>query len=180
MASFFSCTATIFLTISTFSINGCNAYGALIEGICKQSQDYKYCMSVVGNDPRAASADLHRLALLSIQVMAIQIQDTLDQISRIHPNLKDPLSQRRLRQCKSDYDEAYTNLESSFSSTSKTAYMDAINFMGIATNKVIDCHNGFRRNGPIATSPIDADDMKVFKLSEIFLLAVDRLIPKKL
>ncbi|TYI00270.1 hypothetical protein ES332_A11G121900v1 [Gossypium tomentosum] len=122
MASFFSCTATIFLTISTFSINGCNAYGALIEGICKQSQDYKYCMSVVGNDPRAAAADLHRLALLSIQVKAIQIQDTLDQISRIHPNLKDPLALRPLRQCKSDYDEAYTNLQSSFSSTSKTAY----------------------------------------------------------
>ncbi|KAG4119960.1 hypothetical protein ERO13_D11G112450v2 [Gossypium hirsutum] len=94
MASFFSCSATIFLTI------GCNAYGALIEGICKQSQsqDYKYCMSVVGNDPRAAAADLHRLALLSIQVMAIQIQDTLHQISRIHPNLKDPLAMRiRLR-----------------------------------------------------------------------------------
>ncbi|MBA0589828.1 hypothetical protein Gorai_018555 [Gossypium raimondii] len=100
-------------------------------------------MSVVGNDPRAAAADLHRLALLSIQTHS---------------------------QCESDYDEAYTNLQSSFSSTSKTAYMDAI-------NKVIDCHNGFRRNGPIATSPIDADDMKVFKLSEIFLLAVDRLIP---
>lgn len=181
MASVFCGMAIIiFLAISSFSFSGCNADAALIESICRESQDYNFCTSVVGKDPRAAAVDLHGLALVSISVTAIQIRDTLDEIPRILQDLKDPLAQTRLRECQAGYNKALGNFQSAFTTTSRNAYFDAIHFTGIGTNLVIDCHNGFRRNGPIAASPIDASDVKVFKLSEIILIAIDRLIPKKL
>ncbi|KAK5783745.1 pectinesterase inhibitor 5-like [Gossypium arboreum] len=114
MASVFCCMAIIFQAISSFSFNGCNADAALIESICKESQDYNFCMSVVGNGPRAAAVDLHGFALVSISVTAIQIQDTLDEIPRLLQDLKDPLGQTRLRECQTDYNEALGNFQSAF------------------------------------------------------------------
>ncbi|MBA0700685.1 hypothetical protein Goari_027270 [Gossypium aridum] len=92
MASVFCCMAIIFLAVSSFSFNGCNADAALIE----------------------TAVDLHGLALVSISVTAIQIQDTLDEIPRILQDLKDPLAQTRLRECQTDYNEALGNFQSAF------------------------------------------------------------------
>ncbi|KAG8477592.1 hypothetical protein CXB51_031088 [Gossypium anomalum] len=106
--------AIIFQAISSFSFNGCNADAALIESICKESQDYNFCISVVGNGPRAAAVDLHGLALVSISVTAIQIQDTLDEIPRILQDLKDPLAQTRLRECPNRLQRGIGNFQSAF------------------------------------------------------------------
>ncbi|XVF20849.1 hypothetical protein REPUB_Repub12eG0038400 [Reevesia pubescens] len=183
MASFkcFSATmAIIFLAASFFSFNGCHAADhALIDSICKQSQDYDFCMGTLGNDPRIDAANLNGLALISISLTISQLQDTLDRIPGILSQLKDPIAHERLEVCQNDYSASLESFRGSYKTTSENAYFDTINFVRDGTNKVIDCHNIYRRNEPIATSPIAGDDIKVIKFSEIILLINDRLIPKK-
>ncbi|GMI66657.1 pectin methylesterase inhibitor 5 [Hibiscus trionum] len=174
-----SCMAIIFLLIS-YSFNGCIADPALIDSICKPSEDYAFCISRVGNDPRAATADLHGLALISISVTAIYIQETLDKIYELIHELKDPVTQSRLTLCQSDYNEALSNFQSSFTTTSRDSFFEAIDFVRIGTNKVMDCHNRFMTSpGPVPTSPIAEDDTNVFKFSGIIMIAIDKNIPKK-
>ncbi|XVE73488.1 hypothetical protein DITRI_Ditri11bG0121900 [Diplodiscus trichospermus] len=81
----FSFMAILFLANSFFSFNGCHADEDLIGGVCKQSQDYNYCNTTMRSDPRTAAveADLHGLALLSISVTVLQIEDTLGRIPHI-------------------------------------------------------------------------------------------------
>ncbi|KAK8693752.1 hypothetical protein V6N13_071322 [Hibiscus sabdariffa] len=177
MASFqfFSCMTIISLLIISYSFNGCVADPALIDSICRPSVDYAFCISVVG-----ATADLHDLALISISVTAISIQDTQDKIYKLVHQLKDPVTVSRLRLCQSDYNEALSNFQSSFTTTSRNSFFEAMDFVRIGTNNVIGCHNRFRTGpGPISISPIDVDDSNIFKLSGIINIAVDKLIPKK-
>ncbi|KAL4362273.1 hypothetical protein GQ457_04G029480 [Hibiscus cannabinus] len=165
MASFkfLSCMTIIFLLIVSYSFNGCVADPALIDSICRPTVDYAFCISVVGNDPRAATADLHDLALISISVTAISIQDTQDKIYKLLHQLKDPVTVSRLRLCQSDYNEALSNFQSSFTTTSRNSFFEAMDFVRIGTNNVIGCHNRFRTGpGPISTSPIDVDDSNIF------------------
>ncbi|KAK8565564.1 hypothetical protein V6N13_020660 [Hibiscus sabdariffa] len=183
MASFkcLACMTIISLLVS-YSFNGCIADPALIDSICRPSVDYAFCISFVGNDPRAPTANLHGLALISISVTAISIQDTQDKIYKLLHQVKDPVTLSRLRRCQSDYNEALSNFQSSFTATSRNSFFEAIDLVRTGTNKVIGCHNRFRRGpgpGPIATSPIDVNDSNIFKLSGIIKIAVDKLIPKK-
>ncbi|GMJ09237.1 pectin methylesterase inhibitor 5 [Hibiscus trionum] len=170
---------TILFIACAFSIfNGCNADRALIQSICKDSQDANFCNTIMESDPRSATADLHGLALIAISNTIMQIQDTVSRIPGIRSQLRNPLGKKRLTICQSDYNNSLRKFQSTFSSTSKNAYWDAINYIRDGTNAVIDCHNNYRRGGPIATSPINDDDMKVFKLSEIILIIINRLLVK--
>ncbi|GMJ01011.1 pectin methylesterase inhibitor 5 [Hibiscus trionum] len=176
----FSTTATTILVVATcFSFNGGDADQALIERICKQSQDYSFCMSTLGNDPRSGTADLRGLAMISTSLSIIKIQDTLSRLPDIIKQTTDPLAIRRLGVCQTDYDGSLVNFKGAYNATSNNAFYDAIDFVRNGTNQVIDCHNIFRREGPIATSPIAGDDINVFKLSELILIAIDDLLHKK-
>ncbi|KAK8588180.1 hypothetical protein V6N13_087126 [Hibiscus sabdariffa] len=170
---------TILFLACAFSIfNGCNADIALIQSICKDSQDVKFCNSIFESDPRSDTADLHGLALIAISNTIMEIQNTVSRIPGILSQLRDSLGKKRLTICQSDYNNSLKKFRSTFSSTSKNAYWDAINYIRDGTNAVIDCHNNYRRGGPIATSPINDDDLNVFKLSEIILLVINRILMK--
>ncbi|XVF80722.1 hypothetical protein PTKIN_Ptkin15bG0098000 [Pterospermum kingtungense] len=170
--------AMIFLATFPFSFNGCNADIALIDSVCKASQDYSFCASNLGSDLRSSTANLHDLGLISILLTVVGIQDTLGRIPDILRQLTDPLGKQRLGICQDDYNGSLGNFQKSLNSTSKNAYWDAINFVRDGTNQVIHCHNIYRMNGPIATSPIAGDDTNVLKYSEIILIIIDRLIPR--
>ncbi|XP_039025205.1 pectinesterase inhibitor 5-like [Hibiscus syriacus] len=129
------------LNIFSYSFNICNVDCALIDSIYKPALDYVFYISRVGNDPHAVKADLHGLALVSISVMAIYIQDTLDKIYNLLQQLKDPLSQTRLKLCQRDYNEALSDFRSSFTTASRDSFFKAADLVRIGTNKVIRCHN---------------------------------------
>ncbi|KAL4385257.1 hypothetical protein GQ457_15G020760 [Hibiscus cannabinus] len=176
----FSSTATIILVVAACSsFNGGEADQALIERICKQSQDYGFCMSTLGNDPRSGTADLRGLALISTSLSIIQIQDTLSRLPDIIKQSTDPLPIHRLGVCQTDYNGSLVNFQGTYKAISDNGYYVAIDFVRNGTNQVIDCHNIFRREGPIATSPIAGDDMNVFKFAELILLAIDDLLHRR-
>ncbi|EOX95370.1 Plant invertase/pectin methylesterase inhibitor superfamily protein, putative [Theobroma cacao] len=177
MASF-KClfSVAIFCLASFLFFNCCDADKALIDSICKESQDYDFCTSTINNHAGSPTADLRGLALIAASQTVSQIQDTLDRIPTILKQVQDPLGKQRLGDCQTDYNTSLGKFQSAFGSTSNKAYWDALSFVRDGTNIVIDCHNSYRRDGPTATSPIAEDDTKVFKLSEIILIIVDRLI----
>ncbi|KAE8676673.1 Pentatricopeptide repeat superfamily protein isoform 1 [Hibiscus syriacus] len=174
-----SMAATILLLTVCSSFNGGGADQALIESICKQSQDYAFCMNTLGSDPRSDTADLRGLAMISSSLSIIQIQDTLRRLPDIIKQSTDRLTIQRLEVCQSDYDGSLANFQSASNATSNNAFYDTIDFVRNGTNRVIDCHNIFRKDGPIAISPIAGDDINVFKLGELVLIAIDGLIHKK-
>ncbi|KAB2074253.1 hypothetical protein ES319_A07G141300v1 [Gossypium barbadense] len=151
---------------------------ALIKSICKQSQDYDFCMRSLGTDPRSETTDVRGLAMVSASLAVIQIQDTLGRIPDIIKQTTDPVAVRRLGVCENDYDGLLGNFQNAFRATSNNAFQDTVKFVRDGEKQVADCHNIFRKDGPFATSPIEGDDVKVFKLAELVLIAIYRLIPK--
>ncbi|KAK5818793.1 pectinesterase inhibitor 5-like [Gossypium arboreum] len=171
--------ATILVAIAYFCFNGVVvADVALIKSICKQSQDYDFCMTSLGTDPRSETTDVRGLAMVSASLAVIQIQDTLGRIPDIIKQTTDPVAVRRLGVCENDYDGLLGNFQNAFRATSNNAFQDTVKFVRDGEKQVADCHNIFRKDGPIATSPIEGDDVKVFKLAELVLIAIYRLIPK--
>ncbi|XP_039005629.1 pectinesterase inhibitor 5-like [Hibiscus syriacus] len=119
----------------------CTANRALIDSIFRDSQDSNFCISIFENYPRSEKADLHGLALIATSNTIIQIQDTVSQIPAMLSQTKDPLGKNRLMVCQSDYNKSHGKFQSTFSSTSRNAYWDAINNVRNGTNAVIDCHH---------------------------------------
>ncbi|KAG4138441.1 hypothetical protein ERO13_D07G134300v2 [Gossypium hirsutum] len=171
--------ATILVAIAYFCFSGVVVADiALIKSICKQSQDYDFCMTSLGTDPRSETTDVRGLAMVSASLAVIQIQDTLGCIPDIIKQTTDPVAVRRLGVCENDYDGLLGNFQNAFRATSNNAFQDTVKFVRDGAKQVADCHDIFRKDGPIATSPIEGDDVKVFKLAELVLIAIYRLIPK--
>ncbi|MBA0790737.1 hypothetical protein Gohar_015368 [Gossypium harknessii] len=171
--------ATILVAIAYFCFSGVVVADiALIKSICKQSQDYNFCMTSLGTDPRSETTDVRGLAMVSASLAVIQIQDTLGRIPDIIKQTTDPVAVRRLGVCENDYDGLLGNFQNAFRATSNNAFQDTVKFVRDGAKQVADCHDIFRKDGPISKSPIEGDDVKVFKLAELVLIAIYRLIPK--
>ncbi|OMO82197.1 Pectinesterase inhibitor [Corchorus olitorius] len=174
----FSSILTIFLAMISLFLSGCHAdHVALIDSICKKSHDYEFCSTRLSSDPRSPNvADLNGFALISISLTITQIHSTLDRIPGILVKLNDPLEKQRLEACRNHYSTSVGDFHNSFTFASRHDYWETFNSVRDGTNRVIDCHNGYRMDGPIATSPIDGDDHDVIKLSGIIMIIVDDLI----
>lgn len=79
---------------------------AQLDNICKQSEDYNFCFSILNEDPRFAAADQHGLAVLSVAINLDIVQATSDRIVEILKNISDPVDKQRIEVCQSDYRDA--------------------------------------------------------------------------
>ncbi|KAL1161661.1 hypothetical protein V6Z11_A07G150800, partial [Gossypium hirsutum] len=149
---------------------------ALIKSICKQSQDYDLLHEKSRHRPSLRNDrrtwPCHGLCF----TRGYPIQDTLGRIPDIIKQTTDPVAVRRLGVCENDYDGLLGNFQNAFRATSNNAFQDTVKFVRDGEKQVADCHNIFRKDGPFATSPIEGDDVKVFKLAELVLIAIYRLI----
>ncbi|CAK7348481.1 unnamed protein product [Dovyalis caffra] len=158
------------------------ADAALLQSICKESQDPDFCNRTLATDPRVAAANLDALALISISLPTIQVQGTLDNIPGILRQTSDSLGKQRLGVCQTDYNDALGQFRGAYNSSNAKAYMDVINWVRDGTNRVIDCENIYKRD-PIRVSPITTDNHNVIKLEQT-QLSVDQnltntMIPPK-
>ncbi|GLU16706.1 hypothetical protein SLE2022_331240 [Rubroshorea leprosula] len=167
----------LFFCTSSVLFLRCNAVTeTMINDICKQTEDPGFCVNILRSDPRTDGArDMHGLALISISLTSILVQETLDKIPDILKGINDTVGEQRMSVCNSDYVGALAKFRDAFSSTDKRSYGDSINSIRDGTNLVIDCQNIYRRNDPIAESPLAAENMKVFKLSGIMLTIISSL-----
>ncbi|GLT38099.1 hypothetical protein SLA2020_123660 [Shorea laevis] len=166
----------LFFCTSSVLFLRCNAVTeAMLNDICKQTEDPDFCINILRSDPRTDGADMHGLALISISLTSTLVQDTLNKIPDILKGINDTVGEQRMWVCNSDYVGALAKFGDAFSSTSKRSYGDSINSIRDGTNSVIDCQNIYRRNDPIAESPLAAENMEVFKLSGIMLTIISSL-----
>ncbi|KAG6785003.1 hypothetical protein POTOM_010723 [Populus tomentosa] len=152
------------------------ADAALVQSICKESQDPDFCNRTLAADPRVAAASMDGLAMLSILLTIDQLQTTSDNIASIHGQTSDPVGKQRLGVCQTDYTDALGQFRRASSSSDARAYWDVIDRVRDGTNKVIDCENIYKRD-PISVSPITVDNHNVIKLSELTLIIVDKILP---
>lgn len=146
----------------------CNAADqAMIDNICKKTQDYDFCAGTFAGDPRTEGATNEKaLAMIIISQTIIQIQNTLGRIPDILKSISDEVGQQRLGFCKSDYEGALGMFENAFGSTDKQSYWDSVNFIRQGAAFVTDCKNIYLRD-PVADSPLAGDNSSVFKLTGI-------------
>ncbi|KAF9688191.1 hypothetical protein SADUNF_Sadunf02G0171400 [Salix dunnii] len=152
------------------------ADAALVQSLCKESQDPDFCNRTLAADPRVEAANMDGLALISISLTVDQVQTTSDSIASILGQISDTIGKRRLGVCQTDYTDALGQFRSAFSSSDAKAYWDVIDRVRDGTNKVIDCENIYKRD-PITASPISVDNHNVIKLSELTLIIVDKILP---
>eukprot|EP00257_Ricinus_communis_P014611 XP_015572324.1 pectinesterase inhibitor 5 [Ricinus communis] len=149
---------------------------ALIEDICRQTQDYSFCMSSFNGDLRSGTADIYGLATLSTIFSLEKARDTLERINGMVNGTSDPVGKNRIVLCQSDYRQASEMFQQAFSSSSVRSYWDVINYTREGFNRVVDCENVYRRDDPIAVCPVSKDNHEIFKLTEITLLIISRLL----
>ncbi|KDP31606.1 hypothetical protein JCGZ_14831 [Jatropha curcas] len=135
-----------------------------IDPICKQSQDYNFCMQILITDPRTLAADMHGLEVISISLTVDQIQTTSDNFASIGKGITDPVGKKRLGVCISNYSDALTKFQNAFQSASNKAYLDVIGRLRDGFNKIVECENVYRMGEPIAVCPVSANNNFVTSL----------------
>ena len=184
--SFFISTATLltttFMTFNTVAASAVEAAAnynnkALVDNICKQAESYDFCFSILNGDLRTPSADLHKLALISIALSIDQITQTSDEkIPHVQISRVASVDKSRMEACKSDYGEALAKFRGAFIACSRRSYWEVIDWVRYGANKAIDCEDIYRRHDPIRVSPISGDNHKLIRLAEITLIVLDSLL----
>ncbi|KAK1558328.1 hypothetical protein Q3G72_001114 [Acer saccharum] len=150
----------------------------LIKNICQQTSDNQYCTHLYFSDSRSYWVGVQGLALIAIQEIINKAQDTIhNRFPKLSKEITDPVGKQRLGVCETDYTNSVNNFNGAFQSTSKSDYWKAIDWIRKGANDVIDCQNIYKRESPIADSPISAVNNEIaLKLSGILLTCIDNLL----
>ncbi|KAI9181732.1 hypothetical protein LWI28_018011 [Acer negundo] len=150
----------------------------LIKNICIQTSDYQYCTNLYFSDNRSYRVGVQGLALIAIQATINKAQDTIySRFPELSKKITDLVGKQRLGVCKTDYTNSENNFNGAFQSTSKSDYWKAIDWIRKGANDVIDCQDIYKRENPIADSPIsDVNNEIALKLSGIILACIDNLL----
>ncbi|XP_010461598.1 PREDICTED: cell wall / vacuolar inhibitor of fructosidase 1-like [Camelina sativa] len=124
--------------------------GSMIDQTCKQTPDFKLCVSLLNSDPRGSSADTSGLALILIDKIKVLATKTLTEINGLYkkrPELKQALDQcsRRYKTIlNADVPEAIEAISKGVPKFGEDGVMDA----GVEASA---CEEGFQGKSPLTS-----------------------------
>ncbi|XP_010500306.1 PREDICTED: cell wall / vacuolar inhibitor of fructosidase 1-like [Camelina sativa] len=124
--------------------------GSMIDQTCKQTPDFKLCVSLLNSDPRGSSADISGLALILIDKIKVLATKTLTEINGLYkkrPELKQALDQcsRRYKTIlNADVPEAIEAISKGVPKFGEDGVIDA----GVEASV---CEEGFQGKSPLTS-----------------------------
>ncbi|CAN8247112.1 unnamed protein product [Cochlearia groenlandica] len=145
---------------------------------CKETRDVDFCLKYIGTDKRILAArDLNDLLLIALSQSKIQVTNAMNQIKRVRHKYSGPIGRERIHICERNYGYASTMFQEAWKIGQEhkvyayTAHLTAL----VATDYVRHCEDGWRKNGPIQTSPVTFYNMNVVKLFSIIRTIINKM-----
>ncbi|KAF5731570.1 Plant invertase/pectin methylesterase inhibitor superfamily protein [Tripterygium wilfordii] len=138
--------------------------------------DYNFCVTSLQADPRTRSADLRKLGLISIKLLAHNLTTTRQSIEGMlkKKKINDPHIRACLNDCLELYSDAIDTIEQSNKDYKSKHYEDANMDISSVMDASTTCEHGFKEKDG-ASSPLTKRNNNVFQLSAIALSIINML-----
>ncbi|XP_075106833.1 pectinesterase inhibitor-like [Nicotiana tabacum] len=118
----------ILLVILFISLSFANpSLGDLIEDVCRNSNNYKFCVKALRADPKSSSAVQKGLTRIMLQLSLAKAKNIYNEVLILLNQTEEAVLKQRLQICKDNYDGAVDHI------TSSIEYLDANDFFSAAS-----------------------------------------------
>lgn len=138
------------------------ADSGLVDMVCKQTSDYKFCRDALYSDPRTPDADEITLTYVAFGLAYRKASSTQDQITSLLSKSTGPLHQQ-LKQCHGDYAMAIAKIQEALTDLDSETYDGLADLATKASNQAEDCESAFKGTN----SPLTSNNKDLKGLSEI-------------
>lgn len=138
------------------------ADSGLVDRVCKQTSDYKFCISALNSDPRTPGADQFTLAYVAFGLAYRKASSTQGQITSLLRNSTGPVHQH-LKQCQGYYATAIVKIREALANLDSETYDGLDGLATKAGDGAIDCESAFKGT----KSPLTDSNKDLKGLSEI-------------
>ncbi|KAF3780444.1 putative invertase inhibitor [Nymphaea thermarum] len=117
----------------------------LLHQVCSNVTFKDLCISALGSDPSSSTADINKLAVLSVEVAKEHAKATYSYIEHLlNSTAGDPSLQQSLTDCSDVYVDIVEQLEDSISAFSEKQYKNINTWVSAAISDVQTCDDGFK------------------------------------
>lgn len=148
-----SCSCTTYLIVSSSSTPVENPT-QLVDHVCKNTTDYKFCVQAIYSDPRAPTADRYVLAYISFDLAYLNATHTSDYITLFLKNItargRSSSQQslvRGLNVCQSYYQKAVRSLAEAINDLDSETFYELGRLACAADQAAGDCQATFSEGG---------------------------------
>ena len=163
---FHSCSALPFNPHDAFS---------LVDQICGQTKDVKFCQSTFNSNPRATTANLKTLCFIILKISYANATDNEAYIAELLNNTKDRAVKQGLHHCTINYLGSVIALEESFYDLKDSYYKGVQKNSRIAYQNSRDCEHALIK-GPAHQSPSMSRNNELIQLTEIINIIIVMLL----
>ncbi|KAI3440253.1 PMEI domain-containing protein [Psidium guajava] len=154
--------AIIFLASVISRSTNITADSGLVDKVCKQTSDYKFCSDALNSDLRTPGADEITLAYIAFGLAYHKASSTQLQITSLLSNSTGPVHEH-LEQCHGDYVTAIAKIQEALTDLDSETYDGLAGLASQAGDQADDCESAFKGT----TSPLSDGDKDLKRLSEI-------------
>uniref|UniRef100_A0A9I9DEM2 Pectinesterase inhibitor domain-containing protein n=1 Tax=Cucumis melo TaxID=3656 RepID=A0A9I9DEM2_CUCME len=174
----FSFTIFFMLIFSSFSQTYSKPHN-IIQETCKKSAEstpnltYKFCVTSLESDRRSRSANLHKLGLISIDLLRHNVTSTRREIKKLLRNKKmEEFIKGCLKDCVELYSDAVPTLKEAKREYKNRNYKDSNIKVSSIMEAPTTCENGFKEKEGIV-SPLTNNNSNVFQLAALTLSIIN-------
>ncbi|KAK3433667.1 hypothetical protein EUGRSUZ_D00968 [Eucalyptus grandis] len=138
------------------------ADSGLVDKVCKQTPDYKFCSDALNSDPRTPGADQITLARVAFSLANSKASSTQGEITSLLSNSTGPVHQH-LEQCQGDYATAVAKIQEALTNLDSETYAGLDVLATKAGDAADDCESAFKGT----ESPLTESNKVLKGLSEI-------------
>ncbi|XP_030516983.1 cell wall / vacuolar inhibitor of fructosidase 2-like [Rhodamnia argentea] len=144
----------------------------LVEELCNQTQDYKFCKDALDSDLRTPGADAVTLAYVAFGLAYSNASSTQDHITSLLSNSTGPVHQH-LEQCQGDYFTAIAAIQDALTDLDSEKYGSLTYFSSTIGHQAEDCESAFMgTKSPLTDSNNDLNRLSVICVAIAEWLAV--------
>ena len=157
--SFFLATLWFFFTTSSTTIQVTIADATrnvvkpseLVDGVCKKTSNYSFCVESLYADSRTARADSYGLAFVVFGMSYRNATGTQDLIAQLTKKAnrggqRDQPLLTRLQRCSSDYKKAVSALLMAYNDLNSETFFELADMANVASKSAEDCQAGFQKS----------------------------------
>ncbi|KAK2975586.1 hypothetical protein RJ640_014073 [Escallonia rubra] len=139
---------------------------SLIESVCKRTMYHDLCVSSLRSNPHSAGADVKGLARIMLELFRDKAIDNLVQVKKLQSTATDPVIQRCLEVCSTEYGLANdTYIPVAFGYFESNSMAEAVTNTGWAYDEVETCEDEFGEEH--RSSPLTAQNNYAMHISRI-------------
>merc|ERR1712100_561978 len=127
------------LLVTSLFYHVSNADQALLENVCKTTDDYNYCLSALRSNRQSTAATPYQLGIISNDVTLTVIQETGRAIGDLLLKLTDPVDIRRISHCQGNVKTAFQKWQIAKRAATQKSYTEEYNAIAEGIAQIVEC-----------------------------------------